>query len=118
MPTAPLNVTVTGVLDGSGNGVLSATPRFGQTWRPTIASTFMSGSIPSDGESSTCVLLIGMNVNAATQIDSTYQVTGAASDSLTGQVVYPGQSVFAQFTNGNPGAAVTMTLTGTFDYVG
>lgn len=112
MRTLPLTATVTGTLNGGGNGTLTAGPSFpGEVWHPTGTYIAASGSVPTGGTPATCTVL-GPTGN---QVDSTYQVTGAASSMITGQDVHPGQVISATFANCNPSSTATLVVTGTRD---
>ena len=119
--TAPLTETANGTLNGSGNGAVFLGPGFGQVWNPSLASISASGGIPTSGTPAnppTCYVSVGSNESGAVQLDSTYQVTGAATDAVNGQVLNPGQYVFAIFVNCIPNATITMTISGTFTFAG
>lgn len=116
--SVPLLRTITITLNGSGNGTAQTGPFFNEVWHPSICNISMSGSIPSSGNPATCTLSVGMAVAGSQFIDATYQVTGAASDSAGGQLVYFGQYIFATWANGNPGATATLTVSGTMDIPG
>jgi hypothetical protein len=62
--------------------------------------------------------MVGSNQSGAILVDATYQVTGAASSLISGQVLNPGQYVFAVFVNCIANAIITMTVNGTFTYSG
>lgn len=99
-------------LDGTGGGIAELGPTLpGEVWQPSSAAISMTGNAPAGV--ATCLLYAGNGVSASTLVDSTYQVTGAASSMLSGQVLYPGQQVFAVWSGGNPGAIATLTVTGT-----
>ncbi len=117
--TVMLSVPVTGTLDGSGNGVLQAGPTApGVSWSPVSVSISASGGIPASGSPATCTLYCGNEPVQPYFVDSTYQVTGAASGAVQGKVLWPGMYVFAVFANCNPGASVSMIITGTMTVPG
>ena len=105
-------------LDVNGNGVASIGPAFNQVWSPTTCSIQMAGAIPSGSTPATCTIMRWIHGLDAAFVDSTYQVTGAASGVIDGQVVYYGQQVFAIWANGNPGATATLTVNGTMTVPG
>ena len=73
----------------------------------------MTGAIPSSGTPATCTLSIGFQAAGATFVDSTYQVNGAASSAIDGQIVQYGQYIFATWANGKCRATATLTISGT-----
>jgi hypothetical protein len=111
--SVPFTKTVSLTLDGSGNGIAQVGPFFNETWHPSTCNISMTGAIPSSGTPATCTLSIGFQQAGAMFVDSTYQVNGAASSVIDGQVVYYGQYIFATWANGNAGATATLTVSGT-----
>jgi hypothetical protein len=115
MRTLQLSRTVSVTLSG-GTGTVSVGPSFpGEVWYPTSVSISCTGNQPTPTAPaiSTCSIYSGNAVNNNTFVDATYQVLGASSSMISGQVLYPGTSVFAQWENCNSGVVATMTITGT-----
>ena len=104
--TLPLNLSVTGKLDGSGNGT-SATlgpSASGETWQVTLISVKCSTNA---SEAICSVFLNGALVGTTTW--------GSTGDSDTG-ITLPmavGQVLTAQWTGGDAGATGTLTAMGT-----
>lgn len=108
--TAVANVT----LDGNGNGTAQIGPQnTNEVWAPTSVSISCTGSLVSITGISTCFIYAGAYAGQPTFVDSTYNVLGAASSLISGQSLYPGQYVFAVWTNGPPDARATMVISGT-----
>ena len=74
---------------------------------PSSMSIEQAGGFPSGGNFLCQVYMNG------TLIDATYQVTGAASNAVTGQTLYTGQSLQAVFSNCNPGVTASFNVYGT-----
>jgi hypothetical protein len=113
--TLNLSTSVTGTLNGSGNGTLQIGPSSpGNVWYPTSVSIYMTGSFPTVSGSNTPIVSVycGAAATPNNLIDATYQVLGASSSMITGQVLYPGQYIFAVWQFGNSDAAVTLNVYG------
>jgi hypothetical protein len=112
--TLNLLVVANVTLDGSGNGTAQAGPSHtNEIWYPTSVSITCSGSLTGITGISTCFLYNGAYANQVTFVDSTYNVLGASSSLISGQSLYPGQQVFAVWTNGPALAQATMVISGT-----
>jgi len=109
--TQPLTRTVTITLDGNGDGTASTGPTLAnETWAPQSVYIEASGGIPTGSTPATCTIFGPLG----NQVDATYQVTGASSSMIAGQVIQPGQQITAVFANCNPSpATATLTVTGT-----
>lgn len=109
--TQPFTRTVTITLDGSGNGTAALGPSIAnEIWSPASCYIAASGGVPTGSTPATCTIF-GPQGN---QVDATYQVTGAASSMIAGQLIQPGQQVSAVFANCNPApATATLTVSGT-----
>lgn len=108
--TQPFTRTVPITLDGSGNGTAAIGPTIAnEVWSPDSVYITASGGIPTGATPATCTIFGPLG----NQVDATYQVTGAASSMIAGQQIQPGQQVSAVFANCNPGAAATLTVSGT-----
>lgn len=111
-----LTASVIGSTNGSGNGTLQVGPGSpGQIWYPTSVSFFQSGNFPTVSGSNTPIVSIytGGASNPSNLVDATYQVLGASSSMITGQVIYPGQYIFAVWLFGNASATITLNVYGT-----
>ena len=111
-----LTASVVGTASGSGNGTLSAGPSApGNIWYPQSVAIYMSGSFPPVSGSNTpvCSIYTGGASNPSNLVDATYQVLGASSSMIAGQVIYPGQYIFAVWLYGNDNATITMNIYGT-----
>lgn len=112
MRTVPLNEHGSVTLDGSGNGTLEMTPLGGaETWLPTIASVKVS----TNTAEANCRIFIGPSPNDQYFVDGTLSgSTGDSTDRVTGyQVDTHGNSLWAVWMGGDPGAVGTMQVNGT-----
>lgn len=104
----PLEISAKVTLNASGVGFVTLGPQVGNMWLPTetrVDSTSIN-NIPY------CLISIG-NVNTPLRnIDQTYQAYNDTSSKISGQQIYPGFVVWAQFKNGDPGADATLTIHG------
>lgn len=111
--TVSFTRTASVVLDGSGNGTAETGPTVpGEVWFPASTSITCGGTIPTSGTPSVFTYA-GGGVSAATFVDSTYNVTSAASSLISGQKLYPGQQVFAVWSDGPPNETATLVVAGT-----
>ncbi len=111
--TVSLQQSASVVLDSNGNGTAEAGPSSpGEVWSPDSTSVSCEGSIPVTG-TPTLFIYAGNGISPGTFVDSTYNVTGAASSVIAGKKLYPGQSVFAVWSNGPAGQTATLTVKGT-----
>jgi hypothetical protein len=111
--TADLSASSTVVLDGSGNGTAEVGPSApGEVWLPESTGITCTGAIPTTG-TPTLFIYAGNGISPATFIDSTYNVTSAASSLISGKKLYPGQQVFAVWSGGPPGQTATLAVKGT-----
>lgn len=112
MQAAPLNENGTVQLDGSGNGTLKMIPLGGsETWLPAIASVKCSSATAE----AQCRIYIGPAATDAYFVDGTLSgSTGDSTDRVTGFTVDThGNSLWAVWTGGDPGAYATMQVNGT-----
>lgn len=104
--TLPLVTSVTVVLDGSGNGTCQGLGPVspGETWAVTVISVRCSSNA---SEAIASAYLSGVLLGTTTW--------GSTGDSDTGitQELANGQTIYATWTGGDPGATATMGLTGT-----
>lgn len=115
MRTLVLSVSGRTTLDISGNGTVQLGPAVpGHVWYPNAVSIFQTGNFPSAVNGTPVVnIYAGNGTSSGDLVDTAYQVLGAASSVIDGQVLYPGQNVFAVFSFCNPGATVTLNVNGT-----
>jgi hypothetical protein len=107
---------VSGTTDSNGNATLHAGPSApGNVWYPQSVSIYMAGSFPVVSGSDTPIVSIycGSGTNSFNLVDQTYQVLGASESLISGQVIYPGQYIYAVWQYGNPDATVTLNVYGT-----
>jgi hypothetical protein len=116
--TCPFTSIAVATLNGSGNGYAAIGPSFNQIWSPATCAIQMTGNIPTGGTAATCTLLVGFMPASAAFVDATYQVTGATSGAIGGQVVNYGQQIFAVWANANASATITLTVNGTMTVPG
>jgi hypothetical protein len=110
MRTLGLTAIGTVTLNSSGNGTAQVGPSHtNEVWNPTSVSISSAGT-PAAGSGTTCFLYAGVVVSQWGFVDSTYNTAGAASSLISGQTLYPGQYVFAVFTNAGAGATATMVV--------
>ena len=107
-----LNVSASVTLDGTGAGTVSLGPTFPrERWLPDSTSISCTGSIPTTGTPSVFIYA-GFGVTPGTFVDSTYNVTGAASSLIAGQTLLSGEQVFAVWSGGPPNQVATLTVAG------
>ena len=112
MRTLNLSRPVTYTLDGSGNGTLQTGPSSaGEAWYPVSVQITSSGTV-TVANLATCTLYAGSAADAGNFVDATYNVFAAASSIISGQVLYPGQYVFAVFSGAAAGAVATIVVNG------
>ncbi len=99
-------------LDGNGNGTLKMVPDGGgTTWQPASVSVKCS----TNNSEATCQVYIGPTPDDAYFVDGT--LSGSSGDSTTNvagyQVDTRGNSLWAVWSGGDPGAQATMQVSGT-----
>lgn len=111
--TVSLAVSASITLDGNGNGTIEVGPNVpGEVWHPGSTSISCGGPIPVSG-TPTLFIYAGNGISNATFIDSTYNVTGASSSMIAGKSIYPGQNVYAVWSQGPPNQVATLAVNGT-----
>jgi len=101
------------VLDGGGSGTAEIGPTLpGEVWAPGSCSVTCTGPLPVTG-APTLYLYAGNGISNSTFIDSTFNVTGASSSMIAGKQIYPGQNVYAVWSNATPGETATLAVNGT-----
>lgn len=114
MRTLNLTAIAPITLNASGNGTAQIGPNnTNEVWLPTSVSISCTGSLVGITGISTCFIYAGAYAGPGTFVDSTYNVLGAASSLIQGQSIYPGQYVYAVWTNAPDGARATMVVSGT-----
>jgi hypothetical protein len=93
-----LSATGSVVLDSHGNGTVGIGPTLpGTSWLPTVASV----SASSNTNEAQCKVYAGAMVLQPYYVDGTLSgSTGDSTVNITGQIIYPGQYVFAVWTLG------------------
>jgi hypothetical protein len=105
-----LSVVASVVLDGSGNGTVQVGPRgTNEVWQPQSAAV----SAATNTSEAQCRIYAGNTISAGSLVDGT--TFGSSGDSTTNfaSQVWLGQSIWAQWTGGDPGATATLVVTGT-----
>ena len=120
MRTVPLTEWASTTLDADGNGTIQLGPnRHANVWHPsavsisTTADSLSTNVVPG----ATCSIYAGPLANFNTFVDSTYNVNGAPSSVIDGQVVYCGQYVFAIWDGATPNVTATLIVYGTQDTI-
>jgi hypothetical protein len=111
--TLALHPSAAVTLDGTGAGTAQMGPSSpGEVWNPLQASVSCSATVTTG----TCEASIyaGAAISQGTFVDGTFSGdTGDTTDAIAGEVVQAGQSVFAVWSGGVPGALATLRLAGT-----
>lgn len=116
MRTQQLTRTASVTLNSSGYGVAQVGPSLpGEAWYPVSTSISCTGNQPTPTAPAiaTCSVYAGNAVSNTSFTDATYQVLGASSSMISGQVIYPGLWIFAVWANCNAGQTATLTVYGT-----
>lgn len=110
--TLTLTQAASVTLDGSGAGTAQLGPSSpGEVWRPSQVSVSCSQIVTTG----TCQASIyaGAAVGRSTFVDGTFSGdTGETTDAVGGRTLHPGQSVFAVWSGGVPGATATVVVAG------
>jgi len=112
MQSASLNESASITLDGAGNGTLKMVPYGGGlTWLPSVVSVKASTAAAE----ASCRIYIGPSPTDQWFVDGTLSgSTGDSTDQVEGRSVDShGNSLWAVWAGGDPGAAATMTVAGT-----
>lgn len=109
----PLNETATVLLDGSGNGIARVGPLSArEVWYPANAHVSASSNI----DEAVCQIFVGDSVIPQYFRDGTFSgSSGDATDRISADIVRVGLYVWAEWTDGDPGAVATLTVTGERD---
>lgn len=109
-----LSFTASVRLNGSGAGTAQAAPTTTPTevWNPTVISVQVS----SNTNEATCQIYVGPQPQQNWFVDATFSgSTGDSTDKAAGNLVRQGNSVWAVWTGGDPGATATVSISGTRD---
>lgn len=101
-----------GSFTGQGIGTVQAGPTSpGEVWRPSQVSVSCSAVVTAGV--CQCNIYAGAGPSQSAFVDGTFSGdTGDTTDAIGGQVVNPGQSVFAVWSGGVAGATATMMVSG------
>lgn len=104
-----LNTFASCVLDSNGDGTAAIGPGLpGVSWQPETIGVEASTNITE----AQCNVYLGINAATGSLLGATS--TGSSGDSTDcSATVWPGQSLIAQWTGGDPGATATMSIFGT-----
>jgi hypothetical protein len=98
-------------LDNSGDGIASIGPtRAGERWYPSCARVTVS----SNASEPICTVFIGPIAEPSAIIDITGTGSDDSTDSCQGSQLNLGDKVWAQWTDGDPGARATVTVKGEY----
>lgn len=108
----PFSLPVSVRLDGTGAGIAQLGPSItNESWAPSVVSVRCTANVTSGA--CQAEIFCGAYVGEDTYKDGTFSGdTGDSTDKVTGEIIWPGQYVFAQWTNGVPFATATMRVTG------
>jgi hypothetical protein len=107
-----LNENASVQLDGSGNGTISMRPYGGnETWQPSLVSVKCS----SNTNEAACRIYIGPSASDQYYVDGTLSgSTGDSTGNVQGYTVDThGNTLWAVWEGGDPGAYATMQVNGT-----
>lgn len=106
-------------LDANGNGIAQLGPqRVREHWQVTNAAVKVAGTVLQNGmlvpkNQAQCSVYFGTALASSTFLGNT--ASGSTGDTCgVGQDLQTGQSVFAQWNGGDPGAVATLTVFGTY----
>lgn len=100
------------VLDGSGNGAVSIGPsNSAQTWTPTQINV----QVTSNVKEPLFKYYKGRTAGNLNYLGGTSTGSNDQSD-ISGQILYPGESFYCVWTNGDAGATASVSLNGTMSY--
>lgn len=105
---AVLDVTGAVTLDGTGTGLVRFAPSGNRRW--TITAVAVSRLVGTG----TATARVWRDAVGGRLVDGTYSAELDRSDGLA-ELVFPGQSLLVQFTDGTPGEQFRASLTGTED---
>lgn len=108
MGTVALQESASVILDVSGNGSVNLGPNVGVMWQLATASVQVSSAVAEP----VCAVSLGSPTDAGTLMDATYTGSQDSTDRVSGVPIYPGATVWAVWTGGDPHATATLTLYG------
>lgn len=110
MGRTSLRETVVGTLDGSGNGTLKAGPLTArEMWHPDKAAVSANANPTNEA---VCVVSVG-DVNTRAFRDNTFTgSSGDSTDTIGSDTLRRGEFVWAQWTGGDAGQQMRLTVTG------
>jgi hypothetical protein len=113
MRTLSLSATASAVLNGSGAATAQVGPSSqGEVWYPAVVSVSAAEAAVTD--EAQCKIYAGPLPIPPYYVDGTLSgSTGDSTGRAGGQTLYPGQWIFAAWSGGDPGATVTLNLSGT-----
>jgi hypothetical protein len=110
--TLSLSRPVTLTLTSGGNGTLQLGPDVpGETWYPASVQITSTGTT-TVATLATCTIYAGNSAAPSNFVDATYNIFAAASSIIAGQVIHPGQYVFAVFAGAAALATATLVVNG------
>ncbi len=113
MPARPFSLAVSVVLDVTGAGTAQLGPSItNEQWQPSQVSVNCSANVTTGACQAN--IYCGSGVNQGTYKDGTFSGdSGDSTDAVDGVILWPGQYIFAVWSDGVPGATATMIVTGT-----
>src|SRR5271154_2009522 len=118
MRTVPLTEYASVTLNAQGNGTIQLGPnRHANVWHPASVSISTTAASLSTNYTpgAQCSIYAGGLPNQNCFVDATYNVNGAPSSVIDGQVVYCGQHVFAVWEGATPLSVATLIIYGSQD---
>lgn len=111
--TLTLTRSLSTTLNGSGAGTVQLGPTSpGEIWAPSQVSVSCSATVTTG--TCQCNIYAGAGPSQGTFVDGTFSGdTGDTTDAIGGRQVNPGESVFAVWSGGVPGATATAVVGGT-----
>lgn len=110
-----LNQSASAILDGSGNATVKLGPIAAREWwQPQVVSVRTNQAPGAITNEAACRIFCGPDTSPQNYSCGTLSgSTGDSSDNVTGQEIYVGQYVWAQWTGGDPGAQAWLIVSGT-----
>lgn len=104
-----LQTSASCVLNAQGDGTAACGPSLpGTSWNPETVAI----SVDTNNSEAACSVYLGISAQAGYLLGATQ--TGSSGDSTDcTATVWPGQSIIAAWTGGDPGAIATMSVFGT-----
>jgi hypothetical protein len=114
MPSSrPFSLSASVQLDGTGAGVVQLGPSItNEQWSPSRVSVSCTANVTTGACEAD--IYCGAYIGQDTFKDGTFSGdTGDTTDAVNGELLWPGQFVFVQWSDGVPGAIATMRVQGT-----